>query len=44
MQATFDTPRFKEYHKRFQILVLFYIEAGTYIEEDEKWETILLYV
>ncbi|PKK71404.1 histone acetyltransferase type B catalytic subunit [Rhizophagus irregularis] len=42
-RATFNTPRFKEYHKRFQILVLFYIEAGTYIEEDEKWETMLLF-
>ncbi|RIA88041.1 acyl-CoA N-acyltransferase [Glomus cerebriforme] len=42
-RATFDTPRFKEYHKRFQIMVLFYIEAGTYIDEDEKWETMLLF-
>ncbi|GBB87356.1 hypothetical protein RclHR1_01380018 [Rhizophagus clarus] len=40
-RATFETPRFKEYHKRFQIMILFYIEAGTYIDEDEKWETML---
>ncbi|SRR6266542_1762992 len=25
-------------------MVLFYIEAGTYIDEDEKWETMLSYV
>ncbi|CAG8440834.1 7101_t:CDS:10 [Funneliformis mosseae] len=42
-KTTFETPRFKEYHRRFQIMVLFYIEAATYIDEDEKWETMLLF-
>ncbi|CAG8638967.1 7470_t:CDS:2 [Acaulospora morrowiae] len=38
-KATFKTPRFKEFHRRLRIFVLFYIEAGSYIDEDEDhWE------
>ncbi|CAG8464272.1 1734_t:CDS:2, partial [Racocetra persica] len=43
-RATFSTPRFKEFHRRLQIFVLFYIEAGSYIdEEDDKWEIALIF-
>lgn len=43
-KATFVTPRFKEFHRRLQIFVLFYIEAGSYIDEDDdKWEIALIF-
>ncbi|CAG8575354.1 7130_t:CDS:10 [Diversispora eburnea] len=43
-KATFKTPRFKEFHKRLRIFVLFYIEAGSYIDEDEDhWEVMLVF-
>jgi len=42
--AKMDTPGFREYHRRMQIFVLFYIEGGSYIEEeDERWEFVILY-
>ncbi|KAI9208931.1 acyl-CoA N-acyltransferase [Polychytrium aggregatum] len=42
--CTFDTPRFKEYHRRLQFFLLFYIEAASYIQEDDKrWDIYLLF-
>ncbi|KAF9265788.1 acyl-CoA N-acyltransferase [Marasmius fiardii PR-910] len=39
-----DTPGFWEYHRRMQIFVLLYIEAGSYIQEDESdWDFMALY-
>ncbi|KAG8833581.1 histone acetyltransferase 1 [Serendipita sp. 399] len=38
------TPGFLEYHRRMQIFILLYIEAGSYIQEDEeKWEFVTLF-
>ncbi|ELU44911.1 histone acetyltransferase type B catalytic subunit [Rhizoctonia solani AG-1 IA] len=43
-QSTWDTPGFREYHRRMQIFILLYIEGGSYIQEDEeKWEFVALY-
>jgi histone acetyltransferase 1 len=43
--ANWKTPGFREYHRRMQILVLLYIEGGSYIEEDDdRWEFVVLYV
>lgn len=40
-----DTPGFREYHRRMQLFVLLYIEGGSYIVEDEdNWEFVVLYV
>ncbi|KAF8744957.1 hypothetical protein AX14_011971 [Amanita brunnescens Koide BX004] len=42
--STWDTPGFKEYHRRLQLFVLLYIEGGSYIDEDENgWEFMVLY-
>jgi len=42
--ATWKTPGFREYHRRMQILVLLYIEGGSYIEEDDdRWEFVVLF-
>ncbi|KAH8834077.1 histone acetyltransferase type B catalytic subunit [Flagelloscypha sp. PMI_526] len=42
--STWDTPGFKEYHRRMQIFILLYIEAGSYIsEEEDQWEFVVLY-
>ncbi|TDL27661.1 histone acetyltransferase type B catalytic subunit [Rickenella mellea] len=42
--ATWDTPGFREYHRRMQIFILLYIEGGSYIQEDEEtWEFVVLY-
>jgi histone acetyltransferase 1 len=44
IQATWDTPGLREYHRRMQIFILFYVEAGSYInEEEEPWEFFILY-
>ncbi|KAH6918972.1 histone acetyltransferase type B catalytic subunit [Coprinopsis sp. MPI-PUGE-AT-0042] len=41
--ATFDTPGFREYHRRMQLFILLYIEGGSYINEDEEgWEFMVL--
>ncbi|THH14867.1 hypothetical protein EW146_g5517 [Bondarzewia mesenterica] len=41
--AKWDTPGFKEYHRRMQFFILLYIEAGSYIqEEEEAWEFFVL--
>jgi len=42
-QTTWDTPGFREYHRRMQLFILLYIEAGSYIVEDEdSWEFVVL--
>lgn len=42
--ATWDTPGFREYHRRMQVFILLYIEAGSYInEEEDSWEFMVLY-
>ncbi|KAA1071419.1 histone acetyltransferase 1 [Puccinia graminis f. sp. tritici] len=42
--ANWNSPGFREYHRRMQILVLFYIEGGSYIEEDDdRWEFVVLF-
>jgi len=42
--STWNTPGFKEYHRRMQIFILLYIEAGSYIsEEEDQWEFVVLY-
>ncbi|KAJ3798027.1 histone acetyltransferase type B catalytic subunit [Lentinula aff. detonsa] len=41
---TWETPGFKEYHRKMQIFILLYIEAGSYInEEEDAWEFVVLY-
>ncbi|KAK7049414.1 histone acetyltransferase 1 [Paramarasmius palmivorus] len=43
-KTTWDTPGFKEYHRRMQLFILLYIEGGSYIKEDEdEWEFVVLY-
>ena len=42
-QATWKTPGFREYHRRMQLFILLYIEAGSYInDEEESWEFAVL--
>ncbi|KAI0948700.1 hypothetical protein AcV7_009372 [Taiwanofungus camphoratus] len=42
--STWATPGFREYHRRMQLFILLYIEAGSYIREDEEtWEFVVLY-
>jgi histone acetyltransferase 1 len=42
-QATWKAPGFREYHRRMQLFILLYIEAGSYIsEEEESWEFVIL--
>ncbi|GAA5885406.1 hypothetical protein JCM6882_009607 [Rhodosporidiobolus microsporus] len=42
--SNWDTPGFKEYHRRMQIFVLLYIEGASYIdEEDGRWEFVTLF-
>ncbi|THV07996.1 histone acetyltransferase type B catalytic subunit [Dendrothele bispora CBS 962.96] len=42
--ATWETPGFREYHRRMQLFILLYIEAGSYIQEDEDaWEFVVLF-
>jgi Histone acetyl transferase HAT1 N-terminus len=44
-QATWSTPGFREYHRRMQLFILLYIEAGSYInDEEDSWEFVLLSV
>ncbi|KAF9975599.1 histone acetyltransferase 1 [Actinomortierella ambigua] len=43
-QATFETPGFKEYHRRIQPFTIFFIEGASFIEEDDlKWKALLLF-
>ncbi|GAA5965247.1 hypothetical protein JCM3765_006371 [Sporobolomyces pararoseus] len=42
--SNWDTPGFKEFHRRAQIFVLLYIEGAQYIdEEDGRWEFVTLF-
>ncbi|KIY48309.1 histone acetyltransferase type B [Fistulina hepatica ATCC 64428] len=42
--ATWKTPGFREYHRRMQIFILFFIEGGSLIAEEENdWEFMVLY-
>ncbi|KAF8515885.1 acyl-CoA N-acyltransferase [Gautieria morchelliformis] len=42
--ATMATPGFRDYHRRMQLFILLYIEAGSYIQEDDdRWEFVVLY-
>ncbi|KAJ7221721.1 histone acetyltransferase type B catalytic subunit [Mycena pura] len=42
--TTSSSPEFKELHRRMQLFVLLYIEAGSYInEEEDTWEFFVLY-
>ncbi|POY70240.1 putative Histone acetyltransferase [Rhodotorula taiwanensis] len=42
--TNWDTPGFKEYHRRMQIFALLYIEGASYIdEEDGRWEFVTLF-
>ncbi len=41
--STWDTPGFKEFHRRAQLFVLLFIEAASYIDEDDpRWSFITL--
>ncbi|WVW79985.1 hypothetical protein I302_101958 [Kwoniella bestiolae CBS 10118] len=43
-KATWNTPGFREYHRRMQLFILLFIEGGSYVHEDEdSWEFITLY-
>jgi histone acetyltransferase 1 len=43
-RATWDTPGFRDYHRRMQLFVLLFIEGASYIQEDEtNWEFFTLY-
>ncbi|KAH9967991.1 histone acetyltransferase type B catalytic subunit [Russula dissimulans] len=42
--AKWNTPGFREYHRRMQLFILLLIEAGSYInEEEDSWEFAVLY-
>ena len=44
-QATWNTPGFREYHRRMQLFILLYIEAGSYInDKEDSWEFVVLWV
>jgi len=43
-RSTWDTPGFRDYHRRMQIFALFNIEGASYIHEDEdNWEFYVTY-
>lgn len=43
-RSTWDTPGFREYHRRMQLFVLLFIEGASYIQEEESnWEFFTLY-
>ncbi|KAI0355017.1 histone acetyltransferase type B [Trametes cingulata] len=42
--STWQTPGFREFHRRMQLFVLLYIEGGSYISEaEDTWEFVVLY-
>jgi histone acetyltransferase 1 len=42
-QATWETPGFRDYHRRMQLFILLFIEGGSYVHEDEDaWEFFVL--
>ncbi|CDS01211.1 hypothetical protein, partial [Sporisorium scitamineum] len=43
-RSTWETAGFREYHRRMQLFVLFFIEGASYIQEEEaNWEFFTLY-
>ncbi|TFK27427.1 histone acetyltransferase type B catalytic subunit [Coprinopsis marcescibilis] len=43
-RTTWETPGFRELHRRMQLFILLYIEGGSYINEEEDiWEFMVLY-
>ncbi|SPO25915.1 related to histone acetyltransferase subunit HAT1 [Ustilago trichophora] len=43
-RSRWDTPGFREYHRRMQLFVLLFIEGASYIHEEEtNWEFFTLY-
>jgi hypothetical protein len=45
LQVTWDTPGFREFHRRMQLFILLFVEGGSYIQEDEDtWEFVVLSV
>ncbi|WVR03957.1 histone acetyltransferase type B catalytic subunit [Kwoniella sp. DSM 27419] len=43
-KSNWNTPGFREYHRRMQLFILLYIEGGSYVQEDEDaWEFITLF-
>lgn len=43
-RSTWETPGFREYHRRMQLFVLLFIEGASYIQEEEiNWEFFTLY-
>ncbi|KND02790.1 histone acetyltransferase catalytic subunit HAT1 [Spizellomyces punctatus DAOM BR117] len=43
-KCNFKTPGFKEYHRRLQVFLLWFIEGASFLEEnDERWEMVLLF-
>ncbi|KAG1808512.1 acyl-CoA N-acyltransferase [Suillus variegatus] len=44
VQATWNDPGFRKYHRRMQLFILLYIEAGSYInEDDDTWHFFVSY-
>ncbi|TFY51378.1 hypothetical protein EVJ58_g10601 [Rhodofomes roseus] len=42
--CTWNTPGFRELHRRMQLFILLYIEGGSYIKEEEDvWQFMVLY-
>ncbi|KAJ3118243.1 histone acetyltransferase 1 [Phlyctochytrium bullatum] len=43
-RCSFKTPGFKEYHRRLQPFLIWFIEGASYIDEDDdKWEATVVY-
>lgn len=43
-RSTWETPGFREYHRRMQLFALLFIEGASYIQEEEtNWEFFTLY-
>lgn len=42
-RADTSIPGFKEYHERMQTLILWFIDAASYIEDDERWDYFVLH-
>ncbi|KAF8162862.1 histone acetyltransferase type B catalytic subunit [Crassisporium funariophilum] len=42
--TNWDTPGFREYHRRMQLFILLYIEGGSFInEEEDTWDFVVLF-
>ncbi|KAJ3329637.1 histone acetyltransferase 1 [Blyttiomyces sp. JEL0837] len=43
-KCTMQTPRFKEYHKKMQLFLLWFIEGASFIDdEDSTWEAVVVF-